>query len=233
MFVWASRRRQPPSVRLLLSTCVSALSWVCALGSIHEDSPESVSVVIFGHDDSWPWDWREPQLAAAAAGTSKPQIKPPVHRGVGPRSDSLDELVGNPPASPSGAADFIVDGVSTPSSELCSIGAIDGVTAEGPPRGVALAGAPFSGDPPTEPIKVLRSSALRYPRAARSLGLGSVRCTAHFRLDRRGRPLDIEVTACPEPFHGPLRLDLARWRFHSPEAPGTHGLSLQVTYDLP
>jgi outer membrane biosynthesis protein TonB len=63
-------------------------------------------------------------------------------------------------------------------------------------------------------VQVKRRVAPRYPEAARSLGLGEVRCVVRFSIDVRGQPAAVTVDDCPAVFHPALEEAALRWRFY-------------------
>jgi hypothetical protein len=74
-----------------------------------------------------------------------------------------------------------------------------------------------------------------YPAAAKSMGLGDVRCDAVVRISSEGVPTEVTVRGCPEVFHAETREALLRWRFYPVRAgktPVSTMTSFSVAYRL-
>ena len=66
-------------------------------------------------------------------------------------------------------------------------------------------------------LEVKRRSELRYPPAAKGLGLGEQRCKVTVFIDESGAPYSTKVDDCPKVFHDEAKSGLMKWRWYPPK----------------
>ena len=68
-----------------------------------------------------------------------------------------------------------------------------------------------------------------YPDAARNMfGSGVQGCEARIVIDKKGRPLKVEIGQCATVFHEPTRRALMKWRFYPQN--DEHGQKIEAQY---
>lgn len=70
----------------------------------------------------------------------------------------------------------------------------------------------------------------KYPTKAKALNLDETTCEVRFTIDTRGKPIDVQVSGCPEVFHEEVRRAGHQWLFYKVRGP--NGQPIMATFTL-
>jgi outer membrane biosynthesis protein TonB len=160
-----------------------------------------------------------PGPGSSATLEARPQVEPPQ---VEPDRVEPDQVEAPPDESADALAQLEPVSLSaTPiSNGLLDQGQGGGGACDSPPCGpcqgpdCGTSSAPGDGGPVrVQSLAPRRMVEPTYPQAAHELGLPSTRCVARFTVDKKGRPVDIQLQSCPTAFRAATLEAAWDWRF--------------------